>query len=90
MGVPVQQEAGERPVCLARSKGRQGQGDSRAVVDAAGRDRLADAAKDMVSAEGRIGQQNQILNAFGIHVLSLIRNGIGGAERPRFHARRPR
>ena len=38
------------------AKGRQDQRDARAIVDAAGRDRLADAAKDLASAEGRIGQ----------------------------------
>jgi len=54
--MPVQQAAGEGPFCLARRKGRQDQCYASTIVDAAGRDRLAYAAKDMASAEGRIGQ----------------------------------
>ena len=53
--VPVQQAVGEGPLCLACRKGRQGQHNGSAVVDAARGDRLAHATKDMAPFAGRIG-----------------------------------
>ena len=50
----VPQAFGERPVRLALGQGRQGGADAGAVVDAAGRDRLAGAAADVAPLGGGV------------------------------------
>jgi transposase len=52
----VLEASGEGAVRLARRQGRQGQRHTGAAIDAAGRDRLADAEEDVAAFDDGIGQ----------------------------------
>lgn len=54
--LPIQQTTGTRAVRVARSEGWQGQRDSCTIIDAARRDRLANAKEDMAAHEHRVIQ----------------------------------
>ena len=56
--MPVLEAVGEGSVCLALGDQWQGHAITGTTVDAAGRDRLAHAGKNMATADGRIADKS--------------------------------